>query len=110
MSESRVDRLLSRNLFWILEDKLAVPAASVVDWAQWFERADRQVAHTTLDTAVVSTVFLGLDQSWSDEAPLIFETVVFGGEHDRTTWRTSTWQEAEETHAHACDLVESGVT
>ena len=33
-------------------------------WAEWFERADRTVAKTEIDGAMVSTVFLGLDHSF----------------------------------------------
>jgi hypothetical protein len=46
----------------------------------------------------VSTVFLGLDHQWGDGPPLVFETMIFGGEHDQYQERYSTWDEAEAGH------------
>lgn len=41
-------------------------------------KEDRQVSRTVLpDGKLVSTVFLGLDHSFGDGPPLIFETMVF---------------------------------
>ena len=48
-------------------------------WAQMLEGRDHQrVAETTLpDGSWVSTVWLGLDHSFGDGPPLLFETMVF---------------------------------
>jgi hypothetical protein len=66
--------------------------------------------HTYLPNGyVVSTVWLGLDHSWGQGPPLIFETMVFGYGHDRghkLLWdysdkfcaRYSTLAEAKEGH------------
>ncbi len=72
----------------------------VLEWAEQFEKAtDRQVAKTTVplgqgDAADVSTVFLGLDHSFGEGPPLIFETMVFGGELDQECERYTTETEA----------------
>lgn len=59
----------------------------------------RIVAQETLRTGErVSTVFLALDHGYGDEPPVVFETMVFGGDYDEYTWRYSTWDEALETH------------
>lgn len=48
----------------------------------------------------ISTVFLGLDHSFSEDAePLLFETLIFDGEFDGEMERYSTWDEAVEGHA-----------
>jgi hypothetical protein len=46
-------------------------------WAMWFEKADRQVAETFVGDLWVSTVFLGLDHSWGNGPPILWETMVF---------------------------------
>lgn len=51
----------------------------VLAWARKFETEDRRVALDKLpDGKIVSTVFLGLDHSFTKQgSPLIFETMVF---------------------------------
>lgn len=48
----------------------------------------------------VSTVFLGMDHSYSDLGPpILFETLVFGGSCDGNMDRYATWAAAEAGHA-----------
>lgn len=56
------------------------------------------VAHETVGTAEVSTVFLGLDQNLGYGPPMLFESMVFGGALDREQDCCSTWEQAEEMH------------
>lgn len=84
---------------YILVGHTPVPKANVSVWADWFETADRQVARTDIGRTCVSTVFLGLDHNFCDDGPpLLFETMVFGGEHDQYQERYSTWDEAVNGH------------
>jgi hypothetical protein len=53
-----------------------------------------------------STVFIGLDHNWGEGPPLVFETMIFGGEFDQYQYRYSTWAEAEAGHAVAVGMVE----
>lgn len=79
--------------------------ADLMEWAEWFETADRKVAHTKIGDVNISTVFLWLDHnSWQGE-PLLFETMIFGGEHDDYQERYSTWEQAEKWHKEAVKLV-----
>jgi hypothetical protein len=50
---------------------------------------------------MVSTVWIGINYNFGDGDPVIFETMVFGGEErqDETCWRWTT--EAEATAGHA---------
>lgn len=92
--------------WYVLRDRVAVPVASVDDWARDREsKVNRRVAAEVVGDVRVSTVFLGLDHGYGDGPPLIFETMIFGGDHDGEQWRYSTWQEAEEGHAAAVVLV-----
>jgi hypothetical protein len=93
---------------YILEDKKPIPEPDFLKWALWFEKADKHVADDYLPNGVrVSTVFLGLDYGlWHNhDNPLLFETMIFGGEHDCCQKRYSTWEEAEEGHKRAIELV-----
>jgi len=59
-----------------------VPAADVQVWARWFGTADRTVAKDAFGGAEISTVFLGIDHSFGRGAPVLYETMVFGGPMD----------------------------
>lgn len=82
---------------YVLKGKEAVPA-DTMEWARWYEKADRRVDRTEVGNVTVSTVFLGLNHQFGDGPPLIFETLVFGGELDQEMDRYSTWDEAEAGH------------
>jgi hypothetical protein len=64
-----------------------------------------RVAETELGQARISTVFLGIDHQFFGGKPLLFETMIFGGQHDKYQNRCSTWDEAEKMHEEAVTLV-----
>lgn len=74
-------------------------------WGEWFETHDRRLAQDRVGDVNVSTVFLGLDHSFGDGPPLLWETMIFGGEHDQYQERYSTKAEALAGHAKALALV-----
>jgi len=102
-------------LYWKLDGKLAVPCDDHMEWALWFESADRRVAWTRVGPLEVSTVFIGLDHNFPghDDQPHVFETMIFdqGDTHKSIGYleRYSTWEEAEHGHdravAYAEDIV-----
>jgi len=84
---------------YILNGKIPVLEEDVHKWGAWFETAKRHVAKDYSGGVEVSTVFLGLDHQFIEgQPPLLFETMVFGGEHDQDMDRYSTWEEAEKGH------------
>jgi hypothetical protein len=89
---------------YILKGHKAVPA-DLMTWARWLETTSRRVAETKVGAARVSTVFLGLDHSFGDGPPLLFETMVFGGPLDDEMERYTTWDEAEQGHARMVERV-----
>lgn len=93
---------------YILEGKSVRPVDSLKEWAEWFEKSDRKVERTTVGEADVSTVFLGLDHSFGDGPPVLFETMIFGGEHDQDQWRYCTKQEAIEGHNRIVKQLKEG--
>ena len=91
---------------YILDGRDPVPCADVMTRARWFETYDRHVAKTDFGDMRVSTVFLGLDRSFGDGPPLLFETMIFGGPFDQEKYqeRCSTWEEAEAQHVKAVEV------
>lgn len=65
---------------YILDDKGEPRRVdSLEEWAQWFETADRSVAKSPVGTSFfVSTVFLGVNHRFTDGAPELWETMIFG--------------------------------
>lgn len=113
----RDPELLGQYMLGGRDGRTPVLCRSGLDWAQWYELSSRlrarHVRWTRVGRASVSTVFLGLDHNFAamirghKDLPLIFETMIFGGEHDGEQWRYATWREAEEGHAFALALARS---
>lgn len=76
-------------------------------WGRWHESSNRRVALTKISPAVtVSTVFLGIDQRLeADGPPLLWETMIFGGEHDQYQERYVSRAEALEGHESAVEMI-----
>ena len=92
---------------YILEGKRIKRADDLLEWAKWFEKVDRSIKQTKITNEInVSTVFLGLDHSFGGPAPILFETMIFGGPHDQYRERHTTYEEAEEGHLRAVKLCE----
>lgn len=90
---------------YILQDKTPIKCDDIVKWAQWYEGADRCVKRSKSDDISVSTIFLGLDHNYEETgAPVLFETMIFGGDYDEYCERYTTWDEAETGHAKACEI------
>ena len=60
-----------------------------------------------VDDIFVSTVFLGLDHAWpkDDVTPMLWETMIFGGEHDQYQDRYTSVEDALEGHQTALTLI-----
>lgn len=106
MDEDQLRSFKERPIFYVLRDKVPVPATS---WesAEFFEVFEnRLVARTEIDTGsgkvMVSTVFLCMDHSLPDEdEPSLFETAAVGGpfgDEFSVFGRSSTWNEAVSEH------------
>jgi hypothetical protein len=88
-------------------------AATLLEWARWFENhPDRVIEQTQVSDAVlVSTVFLGLDHRFGREGPaILFETMVFGGPMDQEMRRYATRGEAKRGHFEMVDECRKALT
>jgi hypothetical protein len=92
------------------ENKNPVRCINLATWEEWFAKNNNRVALSIgpyskgHQAITVSTIFIGLYYGDSDESPPIFETMIFGGEHDQYQVRTSSWAEAEAAHLKACRM------
>jgi hypothetical protein len=92
---------------YILQDDGTITVEpDLLTWAKWFETAKRHLVLDELAEGVrVSTVFLGIDHNFSPGGPpILFETMIFGGEHDQFQDRYETREEALEGHKKALAL------
>ena len=62
-----------------------VPCEDILEWAAWFAQNHeaRVVVKTELPSGTtVSTVFLGIDHGFRGGEPVLWETMMFGGDYD----------------------------
>lgn len=57
-----------------------------------------ELAGESGESVTVSTVWLGIDHSYGDGPPMIFETMIFGGPYDQEQMRYSTEADAIDGH------------
>lgn len=93
---------------YILDKDNNIVEVDYIEWGLWFSQNKRKMGNDTVDGVNISTVFLGLDHNFSDKGPpLIFETMVFGGEYDQNCIRTSTLKEAQQSHKDAVEFIKN---
>lgn len=81
----------------------------VLKWGEWFNKANRRIAITEIEdrNLTVSTVFLGMDYNFGAGPPLLYETMVFGGDVDYME-RYATRQEALDGHEMVVTRLRNG--
>jgi len=87
--------------YYTLKDGVVTPCDDLIKWGRWLEKANRIVECTHITSQIdVSTVFLGLDYRFSDVGqPIVFETLVFGGDFDGEMNRYTSLDAAKQGHA-----------
>jgi hypothetical protein len=94
--------------WYILNNNNKPIPASIKEAADWLEEGSnrRTVKRDEIDDITVSTVFLGLDHSWTPGGkPVLWETMIFGGEHDQYQERYTSHEDALEGHKKALTLI-----
>jgi hypothetical protein len=91
---------------YVLTDGVPVPARRILEWGQFMaDHERRRIALTEKDGIQVSTVFLGLDHNFGFSGePVLFETMIFGGDHDGYQERYTELDEALKGHERAVAL------
>jgi hypothetical protein len=83
---------------------IAKPTLEAVKWVE-DNNHRRVVKQEHIGDIFISTVFLGLDHSWNSDIPVLWETMIFGGEHDQYQERYTSHEDALEGHEKALELV-----
>lgn len=92
-------------MYYNLKNKIP-KEVPIEDWS-FQDLITRIVNKTNIENIEISTVFLGLDHSYDNGPPLLFETMIFGGDFDQMFWRYSTYDEAEIGHNDVIRKVKS---
>lgn len=99
-------------IYYKLENKQVVPVEDVIEWAEWFENANRRIKKTYIGHILISTVFLGVDYFYTNQGqsnrPVVFETMIFWAENkelDQIESRACTWDEAVKVHREQVRVV-----
>ncbi len=87
-------------------DGCAVPEPNIMAWTRWQDIAERRVRVNQRRGVEVSTVFLAIRWGTS-EPPLLYETMVFGGDRDGEVRHYATRREA--IAGHKAMLVRLGI-
>lgn len=93
---------------YILAADGKTPVRSTLDeWMEWYGKDDaRRLGYDEVSGATVSTVFLGLDHRFGrGGVPILWETMIFGGEHDQYQERYTSYEDAIAGHARAIQRV-----
>ena len=93
--------------WYILNNNNKPIPASITEAADWLEEGSdrRTVKRDEIGDILVSTVFLGLDHAWDSNVPVLWETMIFGGEHDQYQDRYTSHKDALEGHEKALTLI-----
>ena len=85
---------------WYILNKDNVPVRMEMLAANiWLMAENKKVALDKVNGKTISTVFLGLDPSYGDGPPMLFETMIFeAGEVVGEMDRYSTWDQAVDGH------------
>jgi hypothetical protein len=98
---------MREDKYKIDKDGIISPCPDIEEWGRFMNDGDlRRVERTKMDSGTeISTVFLALDHSFGGDTPILFETMVFGGELDQSCERYSTIEQAKAGHWKTVDRV-----
>lgn len=98
---------MNHKSYYVMDEHHEVTAVDWDKWVTWIGHAYeteqgfrnlRSVGYAVVEGSRISTVFLGIDHSYLGGPPVLFETMVFGGELDQEQERYCTWDEAFAGH------------
>lgn len=111
--ESRSERIRRDFLKTYTFKNGKIEATDFLAGAMWWEQNPdaRTVDKTDIDDVHVSTVFLHIDHNFGfgeEKRPVLFETMVFGGDYDQYQRRYCTFGEAKQGHWETVDGIRNG--
>ena len=92
---------------WYILNNENIPVESnITEYVEWSKDLKKIIVkQEDINDVTVSTVFLGLDHSYNENVPVLWETMIFGGEHNLYQERYSSYEGALEGHERAVLLV-----
>lgn len=92
---------------WIFDERGEPKAVGIFEYIAWASDPNNSNAlkQEKVGDVEVSTVLLMCAANLFEHPPIIFETMIFGGEHDQYQYRYATKSEALLGHARAVQLV-----
>lgn len=95
--------------WYILDDDNNPVPSTITEYVEWKEQNEerRIVKQEYIGDIFISTMFLGFNHSFIDnETPILWETMIFGGEHDQSYQeRYTSHKDALEGHKKAITLI-----
>lgn len=79
-------------------------------YSRWRTTHDPHVFDDTINDIRISTVFLGMDHGWGTGPPVLFETMIFGGEYDEYQRRYYNKIQAKAGHDQALAMVRDSLS
>ncbi len=116
MNEEYVDKIVKEvtkltndilSRCYVLDGKTPRKCASIQEYHDFDVQNKNRIARSHISNSTISTVFLMHDHNWNLEGPpILFETMVFGGEMDGYQERYASYDEAVEGHKRICEMAE----
>lgn len=92
--------------WYVLEGGEILGPFTTEEWIGIEKKETPHIGDDTIGAVRISTVFLNLDHAFLDgTTPVLFETMIFGGELDQEQFRYTTIDEARAGHAAAVAAV-----
>jgi hypothetical protein len=101
------------KMLYILEDGVVKRELDIIKWSEWHCSQDRRIDFTRLPNAraEVVTSFIGVDSrpAHLTGTPIVFETMVFGGEFDHRAYRYASLEDAQAGHLEVCKMIQNTI-
>ena len=93
-------------MWYILNENNKPIKVSGIEYAMWEKNPTKRIVKKdTIEDIRISTVFLGLDHAFKSDTPILWETMIFGGEYDNYQERYTSYEDALIGHQKALDLI-----
>jgi ABC-type uncharacterized transport system YnjBCD substrate-binding protein len=93
-------------MYYILDENNKPVPSTIEKYCEWIEEnpTKKALKQEAIGDTYISTVFLGLDQAWNSNIPVLWETMIFGGDHDQYQERYTSVEDAIKGHEYAVSL------
>ena len=91
---------------YILVENRPVRVYDMMEWLDFFSSGERVLGFSRVNGIRISTIFMGLDNSFgAAPEPLVFETMIMGGDNHGYIKRCATYDEAIVLHREIVEFV-----